>query len=368
MVQGYSKSLLALLVIGLVSTSMPALASEGNFKQTYTAYQAAVASNDIAQTLVLALQAYDLGKVKFGAQSIDVANLGLNWANALVEEANKLVEKRVENNAQAKALYLNAINAYETEYGNDANELIDPLVGAGDVATDAKQAKKLFERAIDIAENNKNPKLIALVKTAAFDALANTEVYNHTIRNYAIEALDIYRQELPADSIDRLKASVNVAAVYFSENKNDKAIELYEELVKQYSVLSYDPPYKLMSHARLVELYERKSQSDKSTAHCIAIGSMKPWADAQEQQPLFRQHPDYPISYAKKGKEGWVEMAFTVDESGFVTEPEVLRSHGGQRFEKTSLTALKKWRYAPKFVDGQAVAAKSTVRLDYRVQ
>lgn len=40
-------------------------------------------------------------------------------------------------------------------------------------------------------------------------------------------------------------------------------------------------------------------------------------------------------------------------------------SEGGSGFEKESLKAIKKWRYAPKFVDGKAVAAPSTVQLDY---
>lgn len=364
---GHSTKLITLLVAGALLAPVAALAQD-DFKQVYSDYQAAVTNNDVASIVLHAEQAFNLGLVKFGAHSIDAANLGLNWANGLLVEGKKSHELQAANKAKALNLYLSAITAYEAEFGDDALELVDPLLGASEAETDAKAAKRLLERAIDIAKADKNPGLIALVKTAAFDRLASTQVYNRAIRNYAIEAFEIYRKELPADSIDRLKASANVASVYFSEKKNDKAIELYEELVKQYSVLTYDHPYKLMAHSRLVELYERESQSEKSTAHCIAIGSMKPWADAQEQQPIYRVNPDYPFSYLKNRKQGWVEVEFTVSESGFVTEPMILNSHGGQQFEKTSLAALKDWRYAPKFVDGKAVAAKSSVRLDYSIQ
>jgi TonB family protein len=368
MLHGHSNRLLGLLIAGILSASMPVLALEGDFNQAYSAYQAAVTANDTAEIQSSAQQAYDLGKVKFGDTSIDTVNLGLNLARGLMTQYHNANKKPAENKAKANELYLSALKAYDIEYGKQGIELVDALLGAAETASEPKDAKKLFERAIDIAEFHKNPTLVAITKTTAFDTLSRTDIYSRTIRNYAIEALAFYRQALPADSVDRLAATVNVAEVYFSEKKNTQAIELYEELVTQYGVLSYDHPYKLMSHARLVELYELEDDSDKSTAHCIAIGSMKPWADAQEQQPLFRLHPNYPRFYAKDRKEGWVEIAFTVDESGFVTKPEVLRSHGGQKFEKTSLEALKKWRYAPKFVDGQAVAAKSTVRLDYTVQ
>jgi TonB family protein len=364
---GYSTKVAALLVVGILHTPIAASA-EGDFKQVYGDYQAAVAHNDVASMALHGEQAYILGKVKFGEQSIDVANLGLNWANALLAEAKRNPQQQQVNQSQALRLYLNAIKIYESELGQQAVELIDPLLGAAEAEEDVKAARKLLERAIELAEDNKDLNLIALVKKSAFDRLAPTEIYNRTIRNYAIEAFDFYRKALPADAIERLSASANVAGIYFAENKNAKAIALYEELVRQYSVLPYDHPYKLVSHARLVELYERESESEKSTAHCIAIGSMKPWADTQEQQPIFRVNPEYPLSYAKRGKEGWVELEFIVDESGFVIEPQVINSAGGQPFEKTSLAALKAWRYAPKFVDGKPVAAKSSVRLDYSIQ
>jgi TonB family protein len=364
---GYSTKVAALLVAGILYAPI-AVSAEGDFNQVYGDYQGAVVRNDVASMALYGEQAYILGKVKFGEQSLDAANLGLNWANALLAEAKKNHQRQEVNQSQALILYLNAIKAYESEFGQQAVELIDVLLGASEAETDAKSAKKILERAIELAEDNKDLNVIALVKKSAFERLAPTEVYNRTIRDYAFEAYDFYRQALPADAVERLSASANVAGIYFVEKKNDKAIALYEELVNQYSVLPYDHPYKLVSHARLVELYERESESDKSTAHCIAIGSMKPWSDTQEQQPLFRLHPKYPISYAKRRQEGWVELEFTVDGSGFVIEPKVLRAHGGQQFEKTSLAALKAWRYAPKFVDGKPVAAKSSVRLDYKIQ
>ncbi|WP_259394798.1 energy transducer TonB [Shewanella sp. SR44-3] len=362
---GYSTRLTALLVVGMLNAPI-ATSAEVDFKQAYGDYQAAVTTNDVASMVLHAEQAFKLGTVKFGEHSIDASNLGLNWANALLAEAKQHSQKQA-NKAKALSLFLNAIPVYEAEFGNEAIELIDLLLGASEAEIDAKSAKKLLERAIEIAEDDSNPNLLALVKACAFNRLSPTEVYSRTIRNYAIDALDIYRETLPADSIDRLNVTASVAGIYFAENKNHRAIALYEELVTQYSVLSFDHPYKLVAHSRLVELYERESDSEKSTAHCIAIGSMKPWADAQEQQPIYRVNPEYPSSYLKNRKEGWVVMEFTVSESGFVSKPVILNSHGGQQFEKTSLAALKDWRYAPKFVDGKAVAAKSQVRLDYSI-
>lgn len=40
---------------------------------------------------------------------------------------------------------------------------------------------------------------------------------------------------------------------------------------------------------------------------------------------------------------------------------------GGALFEKESIEALNKWRYAPKFENGKAVEAQSSVQLDYTI-
>ena len=68
------------------------------------------------------------------------------------------------------------------------------------------------------------------------------------------------------------------------------------------------------------------------------------------------------------GRNGTVEIEFTVSADGFVQNPKILKSEGGISFEKEALIAVKKWRYAPKFKNGIPIAAKSTVVLDFEIQ
>ena len=117
----------------------------------------------------------------------------------------------------------------------------------------------------------------------------------------------------------------------------------------------------------LVRLYQQQNSPDKATEHCQAIGRMTPWQDNQEQTPIFRAAPQYPQSVAKRGQSGWVQLEFTIDESGFVKDPKVLQWEGSKAFEAPSIKALKQWRYAPKFENGEPVAAISRVQLDYKI-
>lgn len=351
---GKTSYIRAVILCGFLTLSPPITASP--FSEAYSAYQAAIEQQDSAAAVKYAEQAYLLGKSYFEANSIDVAHLELNWATALQDN---------EQNALAYDHFNSVIATYRQRFGKDAIELIDPLIGAADTVELSKETKLLFGQAIDIAEDANKPLLLAEVQMLAFNKLASTAYYTRDVRDYAIDALEIYQTELPADAMARLKATFYVGMVKAAESKTSLAIEYLEEVVKQFAVLNYSHPYKLAAHARLIELYEKKGDSDSSTQHCIAIGSMKPWSETQNQTPLFRLAPRYPISYARDGKEGWTQMSFTVDEQGFVKDPVVIASEGGKLFTKESLKAIKRWRYAPKFVDGQPVAAEATVQLEY---
>lgn len=344
-------------------SSSHALAS---FSDSYKAYQQAVADSNDADILRYSAQAYELGKLKFGDRNIDTANLGLNYASALIQEDKSLAKERaLARQAQAHQLYLDALAVYELEYGEESVESIDPLLGAAQTHSDIKKAKSQFHLAVDIAEDSERPMLLASVQMSAFEGLKNTKYYTRTVRGYALNAFEIYQEKLPADAMTRVESTYTAGMIWLAEKNESKAIPLFEEVITQFSKLDYSHPYELASHARLVQLYETEGQSDKSTQHCLAIGSMKPWKETQEQTPLYRLAPKYPMSAARKGKEGWVQLAFTVDEYGFVTEPRILDSKGGSGFEKSSLKSLKNWRYAPKFIDGKAVAAESEVQMDF---
>ncbi|MBL4814856.1 MAG: energy transducer TonB [Shewanella sp.] len=353
--------------VELSKTSLATVAnSTANFSASYSAYQQAVTDNNDADIFKYSAESYELGRKKFGDKSLDTANLALNYAAALEQQDKSLGENATnEPREQAHQLYLIALAIYEVEYGDDAVDVLDPLLGAAKTNSKLKLARSQLRQAVEIAEDSERPLLLASVQMSAFNKLKNTEYYDRRVRDYALNAFEIYQQELAPNALKRVEATYIAGMIWLAENKESKAIPLFEEVITQFSKLDYSHPYELASHARLVELYEEEGESEQSTKHCLAIGSMRPWQESQEQTPLYRVPPKYPISAARRGKEGWVQIAFTVDEYGFVTEPKVLDSRGGVGFEKSSLKTLKKWRYAPKFVDGKAVAAESRVQLDF---
>jgi len=88
---------------------------------------------------------------------------------------------------------------------------------------------------------------------------------------------------------------------------------------------------------------------------CIGV-ALNPSADAQtrlEVRPIYRVLPDYPLHGA--GREGLVELEFTVTEEGRVKNIEVLQSDPEGVFDAAAAEALTLWIFLPVVFDGNAI-------------
>ncbi|WP_372871085.1 TonB family protein [Shewanella sp.] len=335
------------------------------FAAAFNQYQQAWSAGNNADARRFAEEAYQLGESKFGKDSQDYANLGLNFAKALRADTSGDIEA---DRKLATEIAAASVASYEATFSKDAPELLEPLMVLGDLTQDSKDARDIYRRALEIADASEKADLLAVTRMNAFKRLARTEYYTSAVYGYIRDAHEYFAANHPANSAVRLEATYMLAGAHMGNGKYQKAEPLFLEVIEQYKVFDYTHPYALGAHSRLVEIYERQGKSELSTEHCIAIGSMKPWDDNQQQTPLYRKEPAYPLDLVKRRKSGWAEIGFTVDEMGIVRDAKVLNSEGGKGFEKASMEAVKAWRYAPKFEDGKPVKAESSARVDFYVK
>ena len=86
-------------------------------------------------------------------------------------------------------------------------------------------------------------------------------------------------------------------------------------------------------------------------------------------KPQFRVPPIYPLRAQTRGIEGWVEVEFSIDESGRVVAPRLVHAEPRGFFEQAALQAIRRWSYAPYIVDGKAVRRdKVRVVIDFQLQ
>ncbi|TLU64865.1 energy transducer TonB [Thalassotalea litorea] len=87
-----------------------------------------------------------------------------------------------------------------------------------------------------------------------------------------------------------------------------------------------------------------------------------------EATPIVRIEPKYPIQAARDGKEGWVQLSFTINEVGGVDDVTVIAAEPKRIFDKEAKRALRKWKYKPKIVDGKPIKQPGmTVQLDFKM-
>ncbi|MDK2595388.1 energy transducer TonB [Pseudoalteromonas obscura] len=82
--------------------------------------------------------------------------------------------------------------------------------------------------------------------------------------------------------------------------------------------------------------------------------------------PLDRPEAIFPKQAAARGREGWVQLSYVVNEKGVVESAVVERSSGDTSFERSALNAVKKWRFKPAMQNNKPVKqCKNQVQLTF---
>ena len=83
--------------------------------------------------------------------------------------------------------------------------------------------------------------------------------------------------------------------------------------------------------------------------------------------PLVRINPDYPPRALSRGLEGWVQVQFTITETGSVADATVVDASPKGVFDDAAIKAILRWRYNPK-VEGAVAVARKGVQTSLRFQ
>lgn len=81
--------------------------------------------------------------------------------------------------------------------------------------------------------------------------------------------------------------------------------------------------------------------------------------------PIVRIEPQFPREALLKGIDGWVEIEFTIEPDGSVSDPKVVDSQPPRIFDRNALRAIYKWKFKPRVVDGRPVARRARQRMDF---
>ncbi|KZN38429.1 hypothetical protein N483_20950 [Pseudoalteromonas luteoviolacea NCIMB 1944] len=82
--------------------------------------------------------------------------------------------------------------------------------------------------------------------------------------------------------------------------------------------------------------------------------------------PIDKPAAIFPRQAAERGREGWVQLSYVVNEKGEVESAVVERSSGDASFERSALNAVNKWQFKPAMQNNKPVKqCKNQVQLTF---
>lgn len=123
--------------------------------------------------------------------------------------------------------------------------------------------------------------------------------------------------------------------------------------------------------AELAAAEQRRREAEKMAEQkrLEELARKEEQAKMDKLQPLVRIAPRYPVQAARDGIEGFVIVAFDINEVGAVENVQVVDSRPLRVFDREAKKAVSKWKYKPLIEDGVPVRTRGVMtQLDFTLQ
>ena len=315
------------------------------FAAAYRQYQQLSQEGRFEEAVPFARRAHELGIELYGPKDRNSAALALNLGKTL----------RLGGHAgEASPILKSAVAAYEAVYGRESLELVDPLMELGHATLDsnAGAGSRYYSRALKIIEQSKGRDTVLYADLSMEAGLEMMYSAGTTAsRRYLDDAHEIFAARLGPADVRTVHAALHLGKNHLSTRDFEAAERYLTEVLKAHDEGTQPDELQMTARAFLVELYEQQGRSDLATEHSLAIGRATQEISTENYAPLFRPQPEH----AQRSQASFVIVEFTVNAQGRPVEAVVVESDAPKAFEAIALATVARYRYAPRFVDGQPV-------------
>ncbi|GLQ95685.1 energy transducer TonB [Dyella mobilis] len=160
-------------------------------------------------------------------------------------------------------------------------------------------------------------------------------------------------QQRQADLAAQKAASEKVAADKLAADKAaaDKAAAAQAALLAQQAKAKQDEAAK-----------ERATATADTGAGTASAGG-----ETRDPMPIASIRPRYPTSALRNGQEGWVDVQYTVNADGSVSNVSVVQAEPRHVFDSAAIEALRRAKFSPAMRDGVAVAAQQQKKIEFKL-
>ena len=148
---------------------------------------------------------------------------------------------------------------------------------------------------------------------------------------------------------------------------DDLGSRLVAKALASLNAQQYDAARDWLDHAALIGYASPQAETvrhdlDGALAHRAFMAEV---ISANQLTLVKSVQPQYPPKAEKGGVEGWVDLDFTVTDSGMVRDVTVDSATPPGVFETAASAALLQWRFKPLVRDAKAVATRARIRIRF---
>lgn len=315
---------------------------------SYKSYRTALEAKNYAAAMEHAYAAWQLGEDKMGDHKT-TGDLAKNYADIATRQKSK--EKDV------KTAYLRSIDLASLHTDNPVETQLSREVSYGEWAMKIDKINGLSRRlknAAALAEENGFDRSIYLGEIYTMLASLYVSRSNHDkVEDYSAKALAIF--ENPSD--DYVTYHPYMAQLYLGYGKEGKDDILPAALAYQTVMENIDGklpekhPFVMKAMGRWMSMRDRLNRNGM-LEEAEAAGLCQCWPYDKKRNDAVRAVERVPPKMPRKAwQSGFSIVEFDLADDGSVMNPRLLESWPEEIWDKSSIAAVKKWKYTPRTAD-----------------
>ncbi len=334
-------------------------ASEQGFTEAWKAYRAAVQRKASASELL------PLARAVYDALPEDPHDPKMQKRKAAAAFNLGMALRRTYAPRKAMGYFKESVALFEKAVGKNAVELVDPLWewARAELWRDGRDPRRV-ERLVARIDRILAAQGLRLQKLR-FD------LHLEWGQNYAQEGIfsraydHLKWVEAHAPELGKWR-DFYLGQAAFLHGKLTAAQRRYSRALEDYrrarSLLTRtlppgDPIVLRVAQFAIVAL-EKLGRSDEATPLCQEIGRYRKYNPDSDYIPLYRVSPEYPSRASRLRIDGKVVLELTVTAEGRTADIRVVDADPPGFFEEAAIAAARKFRYAPRYENGQPVATR----------
>ncbi|MBT5186638.1 MAG: TonB family protein [Kordiimonadaceae bacterium] len=364
----YSLLLIIYLLTAAISSADVAT-EKAEFKKLYADFNDLYANSDAIEPIIeVAEKLYSISPNLYGELSQTHAVITYNLATLYDEKGGKRSNDFEKKATKLYSDYFRILDKLEQPQDQDYLTQLVALIHAENNANTYESKFTLTKKALSIAKDLNLPKTVianyelifGFLRYKAQNISQSEDLFESAQEKFIEEYGDThYKVGESQYWLGRIAMARNNKSK--AEEKLLNALAIFDDKGEEGNTLSQS------THAYLVNLYEEMGQSDEATKHCQAVAVERPKGFDQFVDPLFRIYPNYPQSAMRGGVKGYSVVEFVVDTDGITRDVKVIDG-SSKMFEKSSIEAAKKYRYAPSVKDGKLISTEGVrIRFIYEL-